>query len=302
MKNRSPLKTSFLKRDDTFRTPYDGLYRELTKVSSAKPLTPRKSEAHRKERPRTPNRVQRGLIDSGTVSSREEEDTGASTSEARKELSSDTCADLRSGRIGKASRWRVGKSDVHTMPVSKSKVEYKTWFCRGNRSKRSMILTYISGSISVSQQNITKLEREAGYRHANQVLTRNITVSTNNSQDFTLVLPHSKCMNRWLNRSDYASETGTSLVGRVRTRRTPNVRFTYKRCANAPADDGHVTPPHSPSSVSTYYEDTTFCDAVQLSPEPPPLPQCQPHHRRSAGTDVRTRSAGAQLTDILIFK
>jgi len=102
-------------------------------------------------------------------------------------------------------------------------------------------------------------------------------------------------MNRWLNQSNYASETVTSLVGRVRTRRTPNVRFTYKRRANAPADDGHVTPPHSPSSVSTYYEDTTFCDAVQLSPEPPLLPQCQPHHRCPAGTDVRTRFTGAQV-------
>lgn len=42
---------------------------------------------------------------------------GTSTSEARKEFSSDTCAVSRSDRIGKASRWRVGKSDVHTMPV-----------------------------------------------------------------------------------------------------------------------------------------------------------------------------------------
>lgn len=45
----------------------------------------------------------------------------------------------------------------------------ETSFRRGASFKeRSMTLTYISGSISVSQQNITKLEREAG-RHANQV-------------------------------------------------------------------------------------------------------------------------------------
>ncbi|KYN43988.1 hypothetical protein ALC56_01526 [Trachymyrmex septentrionalis] len=174
MKNRSPLTNkTFLKRDDTYRTTYDGLYGELTEAS-------------------------------GTVSSREEEDTGA----------------------------------------NKSKTEHETWFCRGvcrDRFRRDRLLTNFF-----------------------------------------------QCMNRWLNRSDYASERGTSLVGRVRTRRTPNVRFTYKRRANAPTDDGHVTPPHSPSSVSTYYEDTTFCDAMQLSPEPPPLPRCQPHHRHPAGTDVRT--------------
>ncbi|KYQ55343.1 hypothetical protein ALC60_05772 [Trachymyrmex zeteki] len=177
---------------------------------------------------------------------------------------------------GRYSMTYLKRGTVSSREESKSKTEHETWLYRGvcgDRSKRSIILTYISGSISVSQQNITKLEREAG-RHANQ------------------------CMNRWLNRSGCASGTGTSLVGRVRTRRTPNVRFTYKRRANAPADDGHVTPPHSPSSVSTYYGDTTFCDAMQLSPEPPPLPRCQPHHRRPAGTDVRsvrTRSAGAQV-------
>ncbi|KYN10693.1 hypothetical protein ALC57_17300, partial [Trachymyrmex cornetzi] len=190
-KSLTALKTSFLKRDDTFRTTYDGLYRELTEVSSAKPLTPRKSEAHRKERPRTPNRVQRGLT-----------------------------------------------------------------------LTRSIVCTFS--------------RNEADECHTHDCFP-------------------SRCMNRWLNRSDCASETGTSLVGRVRTRRTSNVWFTYKRRANAPADDGHATPPHSPSSVSTYYGDTTFCDAVQLSPEPPPLPRCQPHHRRPAGTDVRTRSAGAQV-------
>jgi len=45
--------------------------------------------------------------------------------------------------------------------------------------------TYISGSISVSQQNITKLEHEAGYRHANQALTRNIvcTFSRNGADE-----------------------------------------------------------------------------------------------------------------------
>ncbi|KYM96386.1 hypothetical protein ALC62_13038 [Cyphomyrmex costatus] len=161
-------------------------------------------------------------------------DTGASTSEARKELSSDTCADLRSGRIGKAH--------------SRARDLISPWGMR--ESFEEIDDTYISGSISVSQQNITKLEREAG-RHANQVdkeLNHIIlkTVSTNNSQDFTLV----------------SIITLFFLV-------YPNVRFTYKRCANAPpADNGHV---------------------------PPPLPQYQPHHRRPAGTDVRTRSAGAQV-------
>jgi len=49
----------------------------------------------------------------------------------------------------------------------KSKVEHETSFRRGDCSKRSMTLTYVSRSISVSQRNITKLEREAD-RHASQ--------------------------------------------------------------------------------------------------------------------------------------
>lgn len=77
----------------------------------------------------------------------------------------------------------------------------------------------------------------------------------------------------------------------------PNVRFTYKRRADAPATL-HPSQPLPP--VSTYYEDTTFCDAVQLSPEPPPLPRgAQPHHHRPVGTDVQTRCRGASLCLLL---
>ncbi|EZA46834.1 hypothetical protein X777_01128, partial [Ooceraea biroi] len=66
---------------------------------------------------RKENREWRELTE-GTATSREEAANRTSTS-SRKELTSDTCATslCDSRAIGKASRQRVGKSDVHTMPV-----------------------------------------------------------------------------------------------------------------------------------------------------------------------------------------
>lgn len=101
------------------------------------------------------------------------------------------------------------------------------------------------------------------------------------------------------------SGTSTSLVGRVRTRRTRTCGLTYKRRADAPADSSHVTPPHPfpypPTPILHQHVlrgNTTFCDAVQLSPEPPP--SVPPHHRRRpTGTDVRTRCRGASLCLLL---
>ncbi|TGZ36942.1 Uncharacterized protein DBV15_10243 [Temnothorax longispinosus] len=74
--NRSPLKTNFLKRDDTFGITYDGPYGEPTEESSMKP----QYTAHERSMPEKGNRTRRVECDGdspGTALSREDEDTGA---------------------------------------------------------------------------------------------------------------------------------------------------------------------------------------------------------------------------------
>lgn len=98
-KNRSPLKTSFLRRDDTFGTIYDGSYGEPTEPTEAVVVDETTNTAHERgtpERGATHAESSATGTHRGPALSREEEE--APMSEARKELSSDTCADSESGR------------------------------------------------------------------------------------------------------------------------------------------------------------------------------------------------------------
>lgn len=102
---------------------------------------------------------------------------------------------------------------------------------------------------------------------------------------------------------------GTPLVGRVRARRFESAAYVLHRRGATVGNGGggRVTPPPSRPSpplvvvvaatVGTYYGNTTFCDAVQLSPNPsasPPSPlslshslshlQLPPYRPRGLGT------------------
>lgn len=82
-----------------------------------KPLIPRTSEARRKGEPRTPNRVRRGLTGDRGCPARKRH-RRVDVRGAQGAFERHLCRlEVGSDRVGKASRWRVGKSDVHTMPV-----------------------------------------------------------------------------------------------------------------------------------------------------------------------------------------